>query len=70
MCEELCEGDNLSGCQNCGCLICFDVERGDDILRPAYVTASGDLFCNHCGAEEDRRDEEEADNEFYYDYGI
>jgi len=44
MCDEN-EGD-FESCQDCGKLICFDVEVGDDVLRPAYVTSSGDLFCD------------------------
>ena len=66
MCDEN-KGD-FESCQDCGKLICFDVKVGDDVLRPAYVTSSGDLFCDRCGsrydAEEERMAEEEAD---YYD---
>jgi len=66
MCDE--NGGDFESCQDCGKLICFDVEVGDDVLRPAYVTSSGDLFCDRCGsrydAEEERMAEEEAD---YYD---
>ena len=63
MCDE--NGGDFESCQDCGKLICFDVEVGDDVLRPAYVTSSGDLFCDRCGsrydAEEERMAEEEAD---------
>jgi len=70
MCEELCDSEfGPQSCQDCGCLICFDVEHGDDILRGAYVTASEDLFCNRCGREYDRQ-EEELDAEYYDDHGI
>jgi len=66
MCDE--NGGDFESCQDCGKLICFDVEVGDDVLRPAYVTSSGDLFCDRCGsrydAEEEWMAEEEAD---YYD---
>jgi len=66
MCDK--NGGDFESCQDCGKLICFDVEVGDDVLRPAYVTSSGDLFCDRCGsrydAEEERMAEEEAD---YYD---
>jgi len=58
MCDMCLERDGPESCQDCGCLICFDVETGDDILRPAYVTASGDLFCDRCGPEIDRLDQE------------
>ncbi len=60
------EGDPV-GCQDCGCLICFDCERGDDVLRPAYVTASGDLYCDRCGSRYDAEEEAEDydDGDFY-----
>ncbi|OGC94106.1 MAG: hypothetical protein A2W25_12035 [candidate division Zixibacteria bacterium RBG_16_53_22] len=59
MCDEF--GRGRQSCQDCGKLICFDVRMGDDIIRPAYVTSSGDLFCDWCGAGYDRREEAEAD---------
>lgn len=40
----------LQGCQDCGRLICFDVEAVDDTVRRAFVTSSGDLFCDLCGS--------------------
>jgi hypothetical protein len=56
MCE-LCEenGGEMIGCQDCGCSICYDVPAGDDVIRRAYVTESGDLFCSQCGLANDRR---------------
>ena len=60
LCDE--SGDEPVGCQDCGCLICFDIEDGDDILRPAYVTASGDLFCDRCGPEYDREEDDYGDD--------
>lgn len=65
MCD-LCRENNgeLLGCNNCGRLICFDVEVGDDVIRPAYVTEAGDLFCNICGKEFDNEDE---DSEEFWD---
>ena len=48
-------------CQGCGRLICCDVRLGDDVLRPAYVTAGGDLCCDVCGSAQDRDEEEELD---------
>ena len=54
MCERLCEQSEtgeMVACQGCGCLICFDVENGDDIIRSAYITEDGDLFCDWCGQE-------------------
>ena len=50
-------------CQDCGVLICFDIETGDDVLRPAYVTESGDLFCDRCGRKYDRHAEREVESE-------
>jgi hypothetical protein len=64
MCE-LCEenGGDYVSCPDCGCLICFDTEKiGDDVLRPAYVTYTGDLACSICGQRADRDFEEEADD--------
>lgn len=52
MCKELCDlrpDGTMSRCQDCGLLICFDVENGDDVIRPAYVTEDGDVFCDQCG---------------------
>lgn len=51
----LCEnnGGEYQGCQDCGRLICFDIKQGDDVIAPAYVTESGDLFCDSCGREYD-----------------
>ena len=39
---------------------------GDDVIRPAYVTASGDLFCDRCGSRYDREEEEAAEDEACY----
>ncbi len=62
MCKELCDADGeMQSCQDCGRLICFDVNAGDDIIRPAWVTSSGDLFCDRCGSVHDRAEEEEFD---------
>lgn len=58
LCNEFDGADLMQSCQDCGCLICFDVENGDDVLRSAYVTASGDLFCDRCGREIDRLEQE------------
>ncbi len=64
MCD-LCEknGCEPESCQDCGTLICFDIEpgRGDDVMDRAYVTFSGDLFCRRCGKRYD--EEEEKMNE-------
>jgi len=54
----------MQSCQDCGCLICFDVESGDDIIGPAYVTSSGDLYCRRCGSAHDRTEEEEEDGDY------
>ena len=61
MCD-LCTEEEMAGCQDCGCLICFDVDSGDDVIRRAYVTAAGDLVCDKCGRERDRAEEELDDN--------
>ena len=61
MCKTLCEarGDGeMESCQNCGILICFDIERADDVIDRAYVTTSGDLYCRRCGRRHDYEEEE------------
>lgn len=69
MCQ-LCENNNgeMQSCQDCGRLICFD-EKPDsvDVIDRAYVTASGDLFCQRCGRKYDQAEEEDAEleSEFY-----
>lgn len=42
---------------------------GDDIVRPGYVTASGDVFCRRCGREYDEEEERryEDDASDYYE---
>ena len=71
MCKELCdEHDEMQSCPDCGKLICFDTETGDDVIRPAYVTASGDLYCDRCGAEHDRAEEKEYDEFEFEDEGF
>jgi hypothetical protein len=60
VCKQLCDDEHgQQSCQDCGKLICFDTKLGDDIMRPAYVTSSGDLYCDRCGREHDRAEEEE-----------
>lgn len=56
MCKER-DGERVS-CQDCGCLICFDegASSGDGIIRQAYVSLSGDLYCDKCGPYYDRDD--------------
>lgn len=62
MCKELCDAnEEMQSCQDCGRLICFDVQGGDDVIRPAFVTSSGDLFCDRCGRAIERAEEEEYD---------
>ncbi len=66
MCQ-LCEENNgeMIACQDCGCSICFDVTSSDDVIRRAYITESGDVFCSLCGLANDREqavlDSEEID---------
>ena len=60
MCEW-CEQETGEHCQDCGRMICQDVESGcgDDVIQPPYVTASGDLFCARCGPQYDQIDDED-----------
>lgn len=53
MCELCDENDGgPTGCQSCGRLICWDItDAGDNVMQPAFVTSSGDLYCSKCGAE-------------------
>lgn len=66
MCS-ICDENNgeMAGCQDCGRLICFDVESSDDVVARAYVTASGDLFCARCGRAYDEAEEEEFEEDYY-----
>jgi hypothetical protein len=67
VCKELCEASedgSMQSCQDCGKLICFDQKVGDDIIRPAFVTSSGDLFCDWCGREHEQA---EAEDEYFYE---
>lgn len=52
----------MISCPDCGVLICWDVKNGDDIVRPAYATMSGDMYCDQCGGAHDRAElaEQEA----------
>ena len=68
MCD-FCDEDGPSVCQFCSCPVCFDVEPGDDFIRPACVTAGGDLACNKCAAEVAAEEALEASEYDYYDYG-
>lgn len=67
MCKELCDEEGGASCPDCGRMICFDTKNGDDIMRPAYVTSSADVYCDRCGSAHDRAEEEEYDEEAYYD---
>ena len=75
LCEEN-ETGEMASCQDCGLLICFDCPpaSGDDVVRAAYITASGDVFCDRCGSRHDRAEEEADDSadfdfDFYDPYG-
>lgn len=57
MCDEV--EDGIVTCQDCGSMICFDDGT-------AYVTASGDLFCNRCGREYDEAEFEDGDDWDFY----
>jgi hypothetical protein len=64
MCNLCDENDGeMESCQDCGRLICFDLEHNDDICSRAYVTASGDVFCSWCGKRYDEIDERVLDDE-------
>lgn len=63
LCKE--NGGEPTVCVDCGRLICFDYEgHGDSVMASAYVTMSGDLFCNRCGPEYDEIETHEDDG-FY-----
>ncbi len=51
MCEE--NGGEMIACQDCRCSICFDVTTDDDVIRRAYITESGDVYCSSCGPAND-----------------
>jgi len=60
--------DGPDYCQDCGCMLDWDMKgSGDDIVRPGYVTASGDVFCQRCGREYDEEKERLKDEEYGYD---
>ena len=71
MCKELCKSDDYEAtCPDCGRMVCFDVVNGDDIMRPAFVTSEGDLYCDRCGKSHERAievAEEEDCGEMDYD---
>jgi uncharacterized protein YbaR (Trm112 family) len=63
---ELCDGDELTSCQDCGRTICFDNEPSNvDVVDQAYVTSSGDLFCRRCGTQYDIVDEEGYEDDYF-----
>jgi hypothetical protein len=59
LCEES-EDGSMQSCQDCGILICFDVETADDVVAPAGVTGAGDLYCiRHASAHDAAEEREE-----------
>ena len=62
LCDES-EDGSMQSCKDCRRLICFDYKGDDDVMAPAYVTSSGDLYCSQCGSAYD-----EAEQEAYEDY--
>jgi hypothetical protein len=56
------------GCQQCGCMICWDVEpnQGDDILSRPFVTSSGDVYCSYCGRRMERAEQKAMEEEACY----
>jgi hypothetical protein len=71
LCDES-ETGEMQSCQDCGRLICFDVENGDDVCAPAYVTCSGDLYCDRYGTAHDiaADDSSQEHGEEGEDYGL
>lgn len=65
LCEES-ETGEMQSCQDCGRLICFDVQGDDDVVTRAGVSSSGDLYCSRCAAQHDR-EEEDADDQMEFD---
>lgn len=61
LCEER-EDGTMESCQDCGRLICFDVESHDDTIAPAYVTSAGDLYCRPCGLAIDQAERESEED--------
>lgn len=64
------DDDEPDYCQDCGCMLDWEMKGpGDDIVRPGYVTASGDVFCSRCGREYDEEEERsyEEDADDYYE---
>jgi hypothetical protein len=59
------DDDEIMYCQDCGRMILWDCKHSDDIVRRAYVTASGDLFCDLCGREYDLEEERQSEAEAY-----
>ena len=58
MCTLCAPDGTMASCQDCGVWICFELKGRDDMMTPAYVTTSGDLFCDGCGPAYDLADEE------------
>lgn len=61
MCKWCDENDEMMGCQDCGRLLCWDVKGHDDIISSPYVSASGDVYCEVCGPEYDKEEDEGYD---------
>lgn len=70
MCLQLCEDapDDYTSCEDCGRMICWDVKNGDDIIRPAFVTSSGDLYCDWCGRKHEAAEEADESEDAYIDF--
>jgi hypothetical protein len=62
MCQLCTENEhgNYEHCDDCGVLICFDADAGDDTLRPAYITNGADLLCDRCGRAADAVEADDA----------
>ena len=57
MCEMCREPGGMASCPNCGKLVCWDIEQGDDVIGPAAATMSGDFMCLDCAIRHDREAE-------------
>lgn len=68
LCEKYGDTDNrYASCEHCGDLVCFDVKGvGDDLVKPAYMSDSGQLLCKSCG----RRFEEAEAERMAVEYGL
>jgi hypothetical protein len=66
-CQNGCGIYALKDCPGCGLTFLHWGYRGhDDVVVGPYATASGDLYCTHCGPRADREMEEGDREDAYY----